>query len=68
MSLTRRAISARPWYPVHEHKVVMLEVANMEGMLMLLWAAAHGRPAVARWLVGHGADMLAADRKGRLLR
>ena len=46
----------------------MLEVANMEGMTMLLWAAAHGRPAAARWLVGHGADMLATDRKGRLPR
>ena len=68
MSMTRRAISARPWYPVHEHKLAMLEVADMEGMPMLLWAPAHGRPAAARWLGGHGADMLATYRKGRLLR
>jgi hypothetical protein len=46
----------------------MLEVPNTEGMTMLLWAAAHGRSAAARWLVGHGADMLATDRKGRLPR
>ena len=30
-------------YPVHEHKLQMLEVKNVEGMTMLLWAAAHGR-------------------------
>ena len=30
-------------YPVHEHRLQMLEVKNVEGMTMLLWAAAHGR-------------------------
>lgn len=30
-------------YPVHEHKLQMLEVKNVEGMTMLLWAAAHGQ-------------------------
>ena len=55
-------------YPVHEHKLQMLEVKNVEGSTMLLWAAAHGRSEAARWLVSKGADMLATDRKGRLPR
>ena len=55
-------------YPVHEHKLQMLEVKNIEGMTPLLWAAAHGRSDAVRWLVSKGADMLATDRKGRLPR